>query len=856
MRGSRSHGRPHCRALRRHGGPSPGAQQPRGRPRAAFRAREGLQQCAARESVRARRRWRTRKLPRGTRSRPQGCLVTSLELETPCNTQLYSKIKIALDSAYMRSQSKERESSSDSDDEPSPEEQERTLLPFKGYKKILLRGYFLFVRESFEHTSFTSGSMTRLQDIERGISISVTLRDPRAVHYPELGRVPDLYKYSRGFLHELAVVEVLVDGLYNKRMNLNNDLATWSCYHLLVKTDSSLVAFFMFRRMHMPPMFDMCQDISVRFDMPLSSRSPAASQHPNAGAQGQKTPLFYNEICTTANSITASDPYNMWYVPLARRKGRRRYKDLIQLRLDSLRFDHAMYAFLKRQGGIVPSYQKLVKGFVLAVLRLLPHAHVDPHLVQRLKDPVALASDEPMDYVYNIKALMFGIGDADESADRRELINRFDMRLADYIGICIDELLAGSHLSLAILTRYLNSMEDDFYKQVTRVLAARDSCQKLRDVAAYLMHFRSNDFSKEYSPALLDKMIDAYRIDRGVFAWSEVVFNHHATSRMIEEGFFIHQYAEDLRHLEGTWNPYVNLVTDLIEQYRDDVIMERVLKKFLDIPQPADASYLPLLKCLIGMLRRHSGNYKMVVIITSILTNFSFHSAVFKDHVIRYGVATVLIDNMLSNEDQIVLSTLKLMINVTKTPEHQQEFISHGVISNFITVLEVPPRHRTWSPLAQKYYARHIEIIGYSAGVLGQLFNSGVVRLTPNQLEYITEVMIFSFHVGSSNPTVMVMIMFCLKKLPKSGAMYIRIGRHVIRSIAMNLKLYRDDDFVVNSLELLLDLTTRVHNCAAMRLLGVLEAIEEVPLNDTLVQIANKLKERIMRKTRCLDITT
>ncbi|GFE52710.1 ARM repeats containing protein, putative [Babesia ovis] len=746
-----------------------------------------------------------------------GIFVKSLDLSTPCKTQLFAKIKVAICSHHMRCTSQEREASSDDDDVHLSAE--RTLLPFRGYKKVTLSGYFFFVRETFDNTSFTSGSLIRLQDSGRGISLNVNLRDPVPLNAPELAKPHDLYQYSRGFLNEMGMAEVLVDGIYNKRMNLNNDLATWSCYHMLIRTDLSLVAFFIFRRLYMPPMFDTCQDISVRFSVPLSS------------VEGDGIQMLYNEITTTANSLTAIDQYNMWY------------KDLIQVRLDNLRFDHPMYAFLMRQGGIVPSYHKLIKGFALSVIRLLPHDCVDPHVIHRLQDPMVLASDDPMDYIYNIKALMFGVGSSEETDNRKELMSRFDMRLADYIAICMDELLMGSHLSLAVLTQYLNVMEDDAYKK------------KLREVTAYLLHFRPINFSKEYSPLLLDTIIDAYRPEHGGFNWSTVVFNHYATSRMIEQGFFIHQYADDLRNPRSDWNPYINLVSDLLERYNDDTIMERVLKKFLDIPQPIDSSYLPLLKCMITMLRRYKTNYKIVVIVTSILTNFSFHSAMYKDQMIKHGVATVLVENMLSNEDQIVLSTLKLMINITKTPEHQNAFISQGVISNFILLLEVPSHFRIIN-VSQRYHTRHSEIMGFSAGVLGQLFNSGLMKMTPKQLEYVTEVMLFAYHIGTTDPRYIGMIIFCLKKMPKTGAMYIKVGQHVLRSLRMDLKIYHDEDFVVNVLELMLDLSTRVQNCIAMRQLGLLEALEDVPLNDTLVQLANKVKERIVRRTRCLQAAT
>ncbi|KAK1444302.1 hypothetical protein BgAZ_102080 [Babesia gibsoni] len=729
-------------------------------------------------------------------------LVESLELETPCNTRLHKKIMVALGANHILLTHEESEKYNEDVDSTL---EDRTLLPFKGYKKVLLNDYFFFVKSTFEHTSFTSKNLSRLQDNKRGISININLREPVQIHFPELPPPQDLYHYSRGFLSECNALEVIKDGFYNKRMNLNNDFAKWLCYHLLLRTEASLVAFFVFRRLYMPPMLDVCQDILIRFDVPLNAEVTTDIS------------LVYNEISNTANSITAVDQYSLWN------------KEIIQVRVDNLRFNREMYSFLRFQYGIVPSYYKIIKEFVYSVFKLLPQNLVDTRLVGRLKDPTGSTNDKPMDYIYLINMLMFGIGDTHETNERKELINMFNMRLSDFIAMCIDDLLVPGNLSLAILTMYLHHMEDDIYKET------------LREVTAYLMHFRLKDFSKEYSPKLLDEILESYRDPTKSFDWNRVVFNHYATSRLIEEGFFIYQYAAEMENASGEWNPYINLLNDLIEQYRNDDLVERMCKKFLEIPKPNDPSYLPLMKCLIEIMRRHSSNYKIVVLITSILTNFSFHAKMFKEQMVKNGIVSVLVDNMLSNEEQIVLATLKLMINITKTTEHQDAFISQGVANNFLVLLE-------------KYYQKNTTIIGYSAGVLGQLFNSVHLRLSQDQIEYILEIMLYSFHVGAADPTIMIMIMFCLRKLPKARNIYIKIGNHVIRATIQNIQIYNDDEFLINSLELLINLTARVHNCIAMRKLALLETLDTVAMNDTVVQIANKLKELIMRKTTFLNL--
>lgn len=137
--------------------------------------------------------------------------------------------------------------------------------------------------------------------------------------------------------------------------------------------------------------------------------------------------------------------------------------------------------------------------------------------------------------------------------------------------------------------------------------------------------------------------------------------------------------------------------------------------------------------------------------------------------------------------------------------------------------------------------------MAYAAGVIGQLSNSYTFS---DKLDYIVDVMIYTFHTGAGSRENFTKILFCLRKIVLNKSLLVKVGQHCIRTLVFNLKLEKDNDYLIGIFELMLELANVVQNCKLMRQHGILEALTNLDVKvDSVIQVAMKLYTKIKRKT-------
>nr|PVC49955.1 hypothetical protein MACL_00002621 [Theileria orientalis] len=692
--------------------------------------------------------------------------VYEILIETPDYTTLYDKIKIAIDTDYMIKHFNEPKNKS----KVSIKSKE-TILPFYRYKKVTFGGYYFFLKKSFKDTSFNTMYSRRYED-DRGVSLTVNIKDPFPIYYMEHDDPFDLYNYTRRVIEEVKIVqqpiptsdsneastngiddrkfyEILRDEIYYKKMNLNEDVAKWS---------------------FIPPLLDTCQDILVRFDLVITPNSMVNICN------------YWNEFCLIVNSFTSNTSHFTWN------------KELIELRVNNLRFKNEMYKNLKTHFNIVPSYFNLVKGFVVSILKLLPMQAIDQYIIYKLNDNIDVYTDEPLEYVYQIVHYLYG-----SDYSNQAIINKFKMRLADFIAFTMDELVIGNQLLLHIIVENLSIVET----------GAR---RKIESALIFLMHFRSLNFNEKYTDGLFNDVFDRYYRPRDEpqhpneditqFArdaprkrkdidWNSITFNYYATSRLLEEGF---------------------------------------------------------INVLFHSEKIEYSNEKLIMLILSLFINFSYHNDKAKELMVNNNIAIVLNNFVLLevlrdliyfSQNECLLLTLKLILNLTKVKMHQIVFIQTGLLFNLIVAL-------------QKYCngnRDHIELISYIAAIIGHLYNTNV-NLQLNKWEYIVDVMLYVYANYKGTVEQFNNILFCISKVINNRNMSLKVGRHLIRILLLNLSFVRDNNYIVNIFELLIKLANYVPNCLIMIENNVTKILEELDVKvDIIVQFSIKLSSKIRRKT-------
>ncbi|UKJ88592.2 hypothetical protein MACJ_001836 [Theileria orientalis] len=755
--------------------------------------------------------------------------VYEIIIETPDYTTLYDKIKIAIDTDYMIKHFNEPKNGS-----KVTLESNETILPFYKYKKVTFGGYYFFLKKSFKDTSFNTMYSRRYED-DRGVSMTVNIRDPFPIYCMEHDDPFDLYNYTRRFIDEVKIVqqpiptsdsdeantneiddrnlyEILRDEIYYKKMNLNEDVAKWSCYHVLLRTQDKFICYFILRRLFIPPLLDTCQDILVRFDLVITPNSMINICN------------YWNEFCLIVNSFTSNTSHFTWN------------KELIELRVNNLRFKNEMYKSLKIHFNIVPSYFNLVKGFVVSVLKLLPMQAIDQYIIYKLNDNIDVYTDEPLEYVYQIIHYVYG-----SDYSNQAIINKFKMRLADFIAFTMDELVIGNQLLLHIIVENLSVVDTG-------------SRRKIESALIFLMHFRSLNFNEKYTDNLFNDIFDRYYQPhdepqhpneevtqpttdapqkRKDIDWNSITFNYYATSRLLEEGFinvlFHSEKIED--------NGYILFICTLIEKYNDYNLHKRIIRNMLKLPIPLEDVYLPIIPSLVHILK-NTGNEKQIMLILSLLINFSYHNDKAKELMINNNIAIVL-NNFVLLENECLLLTLKLILNLTKVNMHQIVFIQTGLLFNLIVAL-------------QKYCngnRDHIELISYIAAIIGHLYNTHV-NLQLNKWEYIVDVMLYVYSNYKGTVEQFNNILFCISKVINTRKLSLKVGKQLIRILLLNLSFVRDNNYIVNIFELLIKLANYVPNCLIMIENNVTQILEELDVKiDIIVQFSIKLSNKIRRKT-------
>ncbi|BAM40803.1 conserved hypothetical protein [Theileria orientalis strain Shintoku] len=634
--------------------------------------------------------------------------VYEILIETPDYTTLYDKIKIAIDTDYMIKHFNEPKNKS----KVSIKSKE-TILPFYRYKKVTFGGYYFFLKKSFKDTSFNTMYSRRYED-DRGVSLTVNIKDPFPIYYMEHDDPFDLYNYTRRVIEEVKIVqqpiptsdsneastngiddrkfyEILRDEIYYKKMNLNEDVAKWS---------------------FIPPLLDTCQDILHKYKLSDSMVNICN---------------YWNEFCLIVNSFTSNTSHFTWN------------KELIELRVNNLRFKNEMYKNLKTHFNIVPSYFNLVKGFVVSILKLLPMQAIDQYIIYKLNDNIDVYTDEPLEYVYQIVHYLYG-----SDYSNQAIINKFKMRLADFIAFTMDELVIGNQLLLHIIVENLSI--------------------KIESALIFLMHFRSLNFNEKYTDGLFNDFARDAPRKRKDIDWNSITFNYYATSRLLEEGF---------------------------------------------------------INVLFHSEKIEYSNEKLIMLILSLFINFSYHNDKAKELMVNNNIAIVLNNFVLLevlrdliyfSQNECLLLTLKLILNLTKVKMHQIVFIQTGLLFNLIVALQCLTNSFRW--------------------------------------EYIVDVMLYVYANYKGTVEQFNNILFCISKVINNRNMSLKVGRHLIRILLLNLSFVRDNNYIVNIFELLIKLANYVPNCLIMIENNVTKILEELDVKvDIIVQFSIKLSSKIRRKT-------
>eukprot|EP00392_Amoebophrya_sp_AT5.2_P004791 g4800.t1 len=172
---------------------------------------------------------------------------------------------------------------------------------------------------------------------------------------------------------------VLRNCSYLKKMNLSDDIAQWLGWQLLVKTEKHVLIVVVLRRAYVPPLMSSSQDVVVMFKSPnLEAEAIKRRKSEEAGGDSpskkssKKAWYTDDELLLEAQLIADSLSPIEEDFPV--------YRDVLQAKLDALRFDEDRtaknklgdgYRFLENHIKLLPKLREVGKCFLKSVFQML-----------------------------------------------------------------------------------------------------------------------------------------------------------------------------------------------------------------------------------------------------------------------------------------------------------------------------------------------------------------------------------------------------------------------------------------------------------------------------------------------------
>lgn len=711
------------------------------------------------------------------------------------------------------------------------------------------RGYSFFLREGFKDTTGMKGGNYRHDEgwelaygyasnkviIPPECGVTIHVNDPISIM--ELEKDPEMddlrtvaTNYRLALSEGLGQHYVLVNNAYHKRLNRTNDVASWEGWELLIRSETSDFVCVMLRRMFIPPLCDMSQDVSVLIRCPASK-----------GMNYDTHEVLMDECRFIADSIA----------PLTDiRRSEQLYTGMIQARLDALQFNEDAYNWMKGYAGLEPVHINVALKFVKSIAQLLVEEAqtYDEDFVNQeefdgimvLGDPMALKNDMVSDYQDYL-----GESGTPESTERRAA---WLQRVSRYLAYALDGGILGDRFTLSNVVAAVGKLSAEHDKM-------------LKAIIEYLLHVRVVG-AKGGGGGSFPLMQLLQEPDK--FASCE--FNERVMRCLLMDNYIQTEWRKRSAGPGGSTNVhYEKLLAALLRNTKIGVglrtlicrqILEQINPKATNAPVEKQIGVI--VPALVHVMDATT-NVNLASCATAALVNLSFNHMSTKTLLMQEGCMQILMTQLKSKDDDLTLYTLYLLVNMTKTPQHRQAVVSNGGVPLLVDILSSSYQN-----------LRKRTILTELCSVFGQLCNDPETRSLLSDDYPVASCLLWVFDAAEPNSKLKAKLLFVLRQMcgqinrfggSGGGSLAeaqnkVKIGQHVIYTLMEELGMARRDceEVAMNSvllLTVLAQITTNAKEIAA----SLQKRLKECKIMDNQGVLSNKgrFKQELIDKVESLS---
>jgi hypothetical protein len=363
------------------------------------------------------------------------------------------------------------------------------------------------------------------------------------------------------------------------------------------------------------------------------------------------------------------------------------------------------------------------------------------------------------------------------------------MRVARYFAYGCDGGLLGSKFTLNDIVQFLAT------DQMTNVADA-----KLSEAIAFLLHVRSTNWELPWANKPLKRTLMGDSL-------LESIFNDRVMQVLLELGYLRRLFDAD--RSSGNAAEYAKFLATLLRCPASSVSLKASICRMI-ISSLSAHDYEHAIMLCVGLIHvMVTGGPFLATYACAALVNLSQAKEAVKNFVMSENVAQICMDQLRTNDDDLVLYSLMLLVHLTKSIKHRAAVkatsgsipLMYSMLRSSTGNLRVPAKGR---------------IVTELCGVLGQMCNDEETRADVCENYQVIECLLVTFDHAKDMLKVQSKVIFALKQLcVNSDDNKDQVGVRVIKTLVEDLrnKDLRNKDWGCNAIMLLLLLSIRRSNC-------------------------------------------
>mmetsp|Transcript_34610 Transcript_34610/g.79179 ORF Transcript_34610/g.79179 Transcript_34610/m.79179 type:complete len:868 (+) Transcript_34610:175-2778(+) len=677
------------------------------------------------------------------------------------------------------------------------------VAPFDKFQSHTNGIYQFMVPNSFRKEDAGGERLSVFKD-EDGRKIEVTIHERKTIDVLQLEGMDHIRwvagAYKAHLLQEESHFFITTNQQYRKSMNLSGDPSAYIAWEFNFQTEEKLVFCIIIRRQYIPPILDSVDDFAVLMTCPASKATPKAAT------------MWQRENRLIADTMRPqADTFPVYW-------------SFVQANLDTLHFDEETAQWIGAHFKLYSCWREQAKIFLRKVLRLFIRDGVikdtDDIMNKSAEQVLALPAkdekwpelpDSPDDMEEFLKGLRTagkGLPEAAslelDSDKHLRIRNRWLFRIANYFAWAADGGLLGNKFTIDTMLEHTHGLTEGSLKLLMKALE-------------FMLHIRQTDFTKPWADDGKMRQLGSITSFHG---WT---FNDRVMQSIVNTEYLRKQFGRNKDE------DYCKCLARLFEADSTLTLKSSICRRFMDTHfNEVDDAMRVVIPHLVEMLKSEAVSQGLFLqtYACATLVNLSKGNETAKQLIMSAGIGKIAVKQVASKEEDLVLYTLMLLVNITKEAQHRYIIAREHFLGHAYTIL-TSTYQQCKSSESREMSASHVQtmkekILTQLAALIGQFCVDEEYRIRFLDIHpHTCSCMLYMFEHSIPAGLLAAKVLFTLRQLcalrdPTKNM----VGKQVITKLLDELgddHLHKSIDFVTQAVLLLQMLASTRENCARMR---------------------------------------